>query len=290
MNLLGKLFQKPRPALYRLIDPASQDVLGPWAAQFPRYTHVIGYSSLGHVFLLDPAALDYAVLHPFKGAAKSYGRHASIAAFEKAVLREPGFEAHVLRPEHVQAIANRLGLLSGDEIYIPQPYPFLGGSEAPETYAKGGIWVFLHVVADMCLAPAAPSAPATSNDGSSSAPVLFASESVLRNCGGTLGYADGSLFVMLAEDAFRILEECDHDRARVCARLDVPVRAWQDQRIFLVQVPSEELRNLRISSGNEAGVDARWVPGGFHANGFRQAVIDPVALDRCGTLEIRWKS
>jgi hypothetical protein len=121
-------------------------------------------------------------------------------------------------------------------------------------------------------------------------PVLFASESLLRHCGGSLGYPDGSLFVMLEDEAFGILEACNYNLSAVCRKLDVPEAAWNNQRVYLVQVPKEELRNIRISSGNECGVDARWLPGGIHANGFRQAVIDPVSLDRCGIMEIQWKS
>jgi len=89
------------------------------------------------------------VLHPFKGAAKSYGKHATIADFEQQVLREPGFESYVLRPAHIQVLAKRLGPLKDEEIYIPTPYPFLGGSDAPETYDKGNLWVFTHIVAQM---------------------------------------------------------------------------------------------------------------------------------------------
>jgi hypothetical protein len=121
-------------------------------------------------------------------------------------------------------------------------------------------------------------------------PVLFASESILRNCGGTLGYPDDSLFVMLEDEAMRILAECDDNLSAVCRKLDVPEAAWSKQRIYLVQVPKEELRNLRMPRGNEFGVDARWLPGGVHVNGFKQAVIAPVSLDRCAVMEIQWKS
>lgn len=132
--------------LYHLIVPESHEVLGPWADAFPAYTVVVGYSSLGHFFLHDPASQDYAVLHPFKAAGKSYGAHASTTAFEAAILRDPGFEAYVLRGDHVRAIAARLGPLKPGQIYIPQPYPTLGGTEAPETYDKGDVWVFADLV------------------------------------------------------------------------------------------------------------------------------------------------
>lgn len=150
MNVLRKLFGKSEPTqLYKLVEPQSHEILGPWAPEFPAYREVVGYSSLGHIFLRDPESHDYILLHPFKGAAKSYGKYESVNVFENDVLKDPGFETTVLRPEHVQAIAKRLGPLGEEEVYIPQPYPFLGGSEAPNTYDKENVWVFTHIVGQM---------------------------------------------------------------------------------------------------------------------------------------------
>ncbi len=134
---------------YRLIPPRSSQAIGPWAKAFPDYPEIVGYSYLGHCFLRDPESDDYIVLHPFKWAAKSYGSHASVEAFERDVLKEPGFSLFVLRSDHVAAIHRRLGDPAEDEIYIPEPYPFLGGTEAPESYAKGNVWVFMAIVAQM---------------------------------------------------------------------------------------------------------------------------------------------
>lgn len=133
--------------LYRLISPESHEIIGSWAEAFPAYSEVVGYSSLGHFFLHAPSSNEYAVLYPFKAAAKSYGEYGSTPAFEEAVLRDPGFEAYVLCADHVRLIAERVGPLGEDEVYIPQPYPTLGGSEAPETYGKGNVWVFADLVA-----------------------------------------------------------------------------------------------------------------------------------------------
>jgi hypothetical protein len=121
-------------------------------------------------------------------------------------------------------------------------------------------------------------------------PVLFTSESILMNCGGKLGYPDGSLFVMSDDEAFDLLNGCNYDLSAVCKRLMVPVNAWTGQKVFAVQIPSVHIRNLRISSGNEAGADANWIPNGVHPSGFKQAVIDPVALKDCEVMEIQWKS
>ena len=121
-------------------------------------------------------------------------------------------------------------------------------------------------------------------------PVLFVTESTISYCDGTLGYPDGSLFVMVEDEASAILESNQYDMARVCRALGMPETAWQGHRVFLVNVPTTALRNLRVPSGNEMGVDNTWIPGGVHRNGFKQAVIDPVELSDCQMMEIKWKS
>jgi hypothetical protein len=150
LGLFSKIFEKPsEPVLYTLFSVRPSSDLGPWAASFPNHTEVVGYSSLGHFLLRNPHDSEYLVLHPFKCAAKSYGSHSSIEDFEAEVLKEPGFELYVLDSDHVAELFRHLGPLSVNQVYIPNPYPFLGGSEALETYEKGDAWVFMHVVAQM---------------------------------------------------------------------------------------------------------------------------------------------
>jgi hypothetical protein len=120
--------------------------------------------------------------------------------------------------------------------------------------------------------------------------VLFVTESTLSYCDGNLGYPDGSLFVMVEDEALAILESNRYDRGGVCRALGLPEAAWQGHRVFMVNVPTTELRNLRVPSGNEMGVDNTWIPGGVHRNGFKQAVINPVPLTDCQMMEIKWKS
>ena len=153
-NFLAKLLQRPGSSwhareLYALVPPASTERLGRWHEAFPAYDEVVGYSALGHFFLRASASQEYAVVYPFKIAAKSYGVFSTVEAFEDNVLKDPGFEEYVLSPEHVASIRQRLGPLKENEIYIPEPYPFLGGSEEPDTYAKGNVWVFANILGEM---------------------------------------------------------------------------------------------------------------------------------------------
>ncbi|MEV0684148.1 hypothetical protein AB0I35_09805 [Nocardia sp. NPDC050378] len=133
---------------FRLIPPvAVGSVAATWAAEFPQFDCVVGYSDLGHVFLAS-AAGEYAVLHPFKAAAKSYGTFSGPGEFADTVLRDPGFAEYVMLPGHVAEIRALLGPLGDGQVYIPTPYPFLGGSMEPTTYTVGDVWTFLDLVAE----------------------------------------------------------------------------------------------------------------------------------------------
>jgi len=139
---------------YEVFKPISVEEKIPcWVSSFPGYTEIIGYSSLGHVFMKSPSESTYAVLHPFKKGAKSYGVFDSTEEFEKQILEEESFQVFVLNRDHVENIREQLGPLEGEEVYIPRPYPFLGGDESIDSYSKGNIWVMLEIVGqfqDVC--------------------------------------------------------------------------------------------------------------------------------------------
>ena len=79
-------------------------------------------------------------------------------------------------------------------------------------------------------------------------PVFFASESVLRNHQGTLGYPDNSQYVMVESEAFELLEKCDYNFRAVCNQLGVPERWWAEQKIYLIKIESDKAQNLRMPS------------------------------------------
>jgi len=129
-----------------LQEPVSTSALGCWEPELPAFTHVVGFSGLGHFFLCNRPTGEFGVCHPFRKAFKNYGAFGSTAEFEERILRDEGFARHVLRPAHQAAIAARLGPLGPDDVYIPQPYPFLGGDEEVDSYAKGNFWTFAELV------------------------------------------------------------------------------------------------------------------------------------------------
>jgi hypothetical protein len=135
---------------YRLLDsPRPVDDLRGWEGLRPSYTDVVGYSHLGHVFLHDRRGGTFGVLHPFRDAFKDYGRFDSLEHFDAMVLSDEGFDEFVLRRPHLDEVARRTGPLAPEQVYVPVPYPFLGGDESPESYDRGDVWTFLGVVAQM---------------------------------------------------------------------------------------------------------------------------------------------
>ncbi|MEI6893627.1 MAG: T6SS immunity protein Tdi1 domain-containing protein [Colwellia sp.] len=134
---------------YRIIEPISSDAIGHWIKDYPLYEQIIGYSNLGHIFLFSPSKSDYAVFYPFKAAAKSYGTFNSISEFEKEILQDEGFSQYVLNADHAQKISKAIGTLNENEVYIPKPYPFLGGDESADSYEKGNIWTMLDLVSQL---------------------------------------------------------------------------------------------------------------------------------------------
>ncbi|WP_405137332.1 T6SS immunity protein Tdi1 domain-containing protein [Nocardia sp. NBC_01388] len=133
---------------FQLVGPYRfEQVMPAWAPHFPRFDTVVGYSDLGHAFLMSTRTGEYAVLDPYSPGTKGYGAFSDVTAFIDRVLFDPDFLTYVLQPQHVSAIRRRLGPLAEDEVYIATPYPFLGGSEDPDSYDRGGVWVFFDLVA-----------------------------------------------------------------------------------------------------------------------------------------------
>jgi hypothetical protein len=149
---------------YQLLpSPRPVDDLPGWEGLRRSYTDVVGYSHLGHVFLHDSRAGTFGVLHPFRDAFKDYGRFDSLDHFDAMVLSDDGFAEFVLRRPHLDEVARRTGPLGPQQVYVPVPYPFLGGDESPESYDRGDVWTFLAIVPQMFAALRAQEAEAESS-------------------------------------------------------------------------------------------------------------------------------
>ena len=135
-------------ALYHLIKPRPAKEAAPrWAAQFAGFVQVVGYSVLGHLFMHNTQSGAYAVIYPYQAGGKNYGAFKDVGDFERKILKEDYFDKVILMRPHVEKIRQLKGPLKPGQVYIAKPYPILGGSEAPETYGQGDVWVFLDIVA-----------------------------------------------------------------------------------------------------------------------------------------------
>lgn len=133
--------------LYPTTQPLS--VLAEWNAPGAPFTHVVGYSALGHFIVWSQPTNEFGVLHPLVNAFKNYGSFESVDAFRTQILEDPDFIAYVLRPDHVAAIRALVGDLGTGQVYIPAPLPALGGSDAPETYMIVDLPVFASITAQV---------------------------------------------------------------------------------------------------------------------------------------------
>jgi hypothetical protein len=93
----------------------------------------------------DPLTFEHALLLTLEGSVSETG-YDDLEAFVCTFLKHPDVVTHVLRPHLLEALSVRLGPLRTDEVYYPVPYPFIGGSGAPETFDKGNVWVFARLV------------------------------------------------------------------------------------------------------------------------------------------------
>jgi hypothetical protein len=109
---------------------------------------VVGYSSLGDVFLRDPDTKEYAVVYLQKHGfpARKYGPYDTVEKFQESVLEDKSFAEYCLKPEAVAELRDRIGDLNDSEVYFPQPLPCLGGSGELSTYSKGNVWVYFDIL------------------------------------------------------------------------------------------------------------------------------------------------
>ena len=95
--------------------------------------------------MLDPQSQQYAVLYTI-GPELVPTHFRGLEAFESEFLSDAEIVKHLGRPEDVAALEIRIGRLAINEVFIPEPYPFLGGSGELATFAKGDVRVFADLV------------------------------------------------------------------------------------------------------------------------------------------------
>ncbi len=136
-----------------LIEPRPIAFMANFASFLGKFDEIFAHTPLGIVFVRSSRSGETAAVVPFESNFYDLGKFASASEFrDRAINDDQLMPDAVIRMADVEKIRNRLGNLGKEEIYIPTPYPFLGGSCAPETYEKGGLWPFIGIVSSFVCA------------------------------------------------------------------------------------------------------------------------------------------
>ncbi|GLQ87153.1 DUF6861 domain-containing protein [Dyella flagellata] len=85
---------------------------------------------------------------------------------------------------------------------------------------------------------------------------------------------DGTSFLMTRQQADDLLQSTGGDPAAMEDALGLPSGSLSSNQLVRVDVPNPRQFNLRIPSGNEAGANDQWIPGGKLPTGNLEAVLD----------------
>lgn len=134
--------------LYTLLEPAQPaSRLGSWWDGGGPYREVVGFTSMGSVFLRNPDDRTYVVLWPLRAGrnASSVGEYASLARFEADFIHDPDVAEYLLQPQTVAELRQAYGPLQRHQVYVPIPILMVLGGHAPSGYDPGDFWVFMEL-------------------------------------------------------------------------------------------------------------------------------------------------
>lgn len=84
---------------------------------------------------------------------------------------------------------------------------------------------------------------------------------------------DGTAFVMPKSEVDALIRQTNGDPRAMEQALGLP-EGFFDQGAVRVDVPAPGSHGLRMPSGNEAGANDQWIPGGILPGGFSEGVVD----------------
>jgi hypothetical protein len=90
-----------------------------------------------------------------------------------------------------------------------------------------------------------------------------------------LGRPDG-LFVSRPEEIDAILARANGDISIIEQELGISPGDWAGKEVVRVDIHAPKDANLRMPSGNEAGANEHWLPGGKLPTGADEAVVDQI--------------
>lgn len=133
--------------MYNIFSPYFKvdQVMARWAAVAKDFDEMVGYTYLGDVFLRNSKTGQFSVLFTIGPELVSLDIY-SFSEFKNSFLSHPEAIRTILQKQKLDLIEGRLGKLEGDEIYIPVPFPFMGGDRSIESYKKGRLFTYLDLV------------------------------------------------------------------------------------------------------------------------------------------------
>lgn len=128
-----------------LQESTSIEELGCWSGVTNGFTQVLGYTNFGNFFLQNPANQQIAILYTIEPEVVPTN-FTEINELISALTNDKDIESELLRSSDTAILVKRLGDLLDEEVFIPEPYPFLGGTGELESYSKGNVWVYADLV------------------------------------------------------------------------------------------------------------------------------------------------
>jgi hypothetical protein len=89
-----------------------------------------------------------------------------------------------------------------------------------------------------------------------------------------LTQSDGTSFVLPKKEADNILASSKGDKRKIEEALGMIENNLETNELVRIDVSNPQKFNVRMPSGNEAGVNDFWIPGGKLPNGNSEAVLD----------------
>ena len=89
-----------------------------------------------------------------------------------------------------------------------------------------------------------------------------------------LAQRDGTSFVMATSEIDKLMEATKGDARAMEQALGWPGGYLDRHTVLRIDIPEPQTYNLRIPTGNEAGANDLWLPGGLLPDGLSEAVID----------------
>jgi hypothetical protein len=74
----------------------------------------------------------------------------------------------------------------------------------------------------------------------------------------------------------RVLAAAKGDISIVEAQLGIPPGSWVGKEMVRIDIPEPAKLGIRLPSGNEAGANIEWLPGGKLPTGLLEAVVDSI--------------